>query len=493
MQHPLFDGKYRIIKTLGTGGSGSVFLAENVRLGTLWAIKEIRKNQGETVHLLTEPHVLKNLRHPALPRIFDIIESKETFHIVQDYIEGQTLEDIILHEGPVPEKKLVDWGLEVCDVYRYLHDQKPYPIIYRDMKPQNLIIDLNGRMRLIDFGIAREFKATATNDTLCLGTRGYAAPEQYGTRQTDVRSDLYSLGVTLYHALTGIGPNDAPFEKNLLAECEGPWSTGFARIIDKATKLDPGQRFQNAEDMQKALEQIKQTHSTGYSTKGGRGKGGVGPVVFGVGGVESRCGVTHHAVMLAHYLARTRRERVPLVEFNTSPCFESLNPGNASGAFEDLGVLYNPHSIQNSGSGLNFNAFREYSAVVLDLGVLKPFQDGIMTPGLSYLEMSRVHCPILVSSGAPWRLSSLIAFNFAQENLDGWNLMIAPTSDKAFERIVSVVPQYFSSRRLYHSVFEPDPFRIGKVQEEQLGKIVEEYLPSREKGFWGFIKRAGRS
>ncbi len=492
MEYPLFDGKYRIIRTLGTGGSGSVFLAENVRLGTLWAIKEIRKYPGEKMPLLTEPHVLKNLRHPALPRIFDIIENSETFHIVQDYIEGQTLEDIILHEGPVAEKKLVDWGLEVCDVYRYLHEQKPNPIIYRDMKPQNLIVDLNGRIRLIDFGIAREFKVTATNDTLCLGTRGYAAPEQYGTCQTDVRSDLYSLGVTLYHALTGIGPNDAPYEKTLLAECEGPWSIAFARIIDKATKLDPAQRFQKAEDMQKALEWIKQPHSTGYSSKGERGRERLGPVIFGVGGVESRCGVTHHAVMLAHYLARSRRERVPLVEFNTSPCLASLNPGETGGAFEDLGVIYSTHSIQSSGSGFNFNAFRDYSSIVLDLGVLKPFQDGIMTPGLSYLEMSRVHCPILISSGGPWRLNSLIAFNFAQENLDGWNLMIAPTSEKAFERIAAVVPQYFSSRRLYHSAFEPDPFHIGKAQEDVFKKIVDEYLPSREKGLWGFIRRAGK-
>lgn len=270
MHQALFDGKYKILKTLGKGGTGSVFLAENVRLGTLWAIKEIHKKQGQAIHFLTEPHVLKNLRHPALPRIFDIIENEDTLYLIQDYIAGVTLDALILKEGPIPEEKLIEWALEICDVYIYLHSQKPNPIIYRDMKPGNLIVDQQGRIKLIDFGIAREFKTDSPNDTVCLGTRGYAAPEQYGNSQTDPRSDIYSLGVTLYHALTGNGPNDPPYELVSLTEMGGNWRTDLGRIIDKAMKADPAQRFQTASEMHAALERAGDGAGASKNLKGNR-------------------------------------------------------------------------------------------------------------------------------------------------------------------------------------------------------------------------------
>ncbi len=488
----LFDGKYRILKTLGSGGSGSVFLAENVRLGTLWAIKEIRKTHGESVQFVTEPHVLKNLRHPALPRIFDIIENADALYIVQDYIEGRTLEEILIREGPVSESRLLDWAIEICDVYRYLHGQRPNPIIYRDMKPQNLIVDHGGRIRLIDFGIAREFKTDSLNDTVCLGTRGYAAPEQYGTSQTDPRSDIYSLGVTLYHAITGHGPNEPPFERPLLTECEGQWSIPFARVIDKALRADPGQRFQSASEMHSALEEHKKSLTKSNAVITILTQHFAGPIIFGVGGVEGRCGTTHHAVMLAHYLSRTRREKVPLVEYNSSPCLAALNPRNEVGVFQEKGVVYHPGSPQNNMEGLNFNDFREYRYVVLDLGVLKPFKDGVMVSGLSHLEMTRVHCPILVASGSPWRLNSLIAFNYAQENLDSWNLLITPTSKEAFGTIAAVAPQFYNVRRLFHSNYEADPFRIGKSQEELFENMAGEFLSTRGKGLLGLMKRTLR-
>lgn len=262
MQHQaLFDGKYRILKTLGRGGTGSVFLAENVRLGTLWAIKEIHKRQGQAIHFLSEPHVLKNLRHPALPRIFDIIENEDYLYLIQDYIEGTPLDELIRQNGAIPAGQLSEWAIALCDVYRYLHGQQPNPIIYRDMKPGNLIVDQQGAIKVIDFGIAREFKNDSPTDTVCLGTRGYAAPEQYGASQTDARSDIYSLGVTLYHALTGKGPNDPPYELPALPETGN--DAALNRIINKAVKADPEQRFQNAAEMHHVLCRMREDAASG--------------------------------------------------------------------------------------------------------------------------------------------------------------------------------------------------------------------------------------
>jgi serine/threonine protein kinase len=205
----LLEGKYRILSTLGQGGMGRVYLAENIKLGTLWAIKHLQKKPSSSCNLYIEPNILKKLNHPALPRIFDIFEDAGNIYIVVDYIEGVSLDKKLEEVGSFPEEVVLEWAAQLCDVLMYLHGIKPNPIIYRDMKPANIILAEGGRLKLIDFGIAREYKSGTCSDTICIGTRGYAAPEQYGAGQTSVASDIYSLGVTLYHLLTGKSPNEA--------------------------------------------------------------------------------------------------------------------------------------------------------------------------------------------------------------------------------------------------------------------------------------------
>lgn len=484
-QQTLFDGKYRIIRPLGRGGSSSVFLAENVRLGTLWAIKEISKRQDVSAQFLAEPHVLKQLRHPALPRIFDIIENEAYLYLVQDYLEGDTLEDLIRRDGAIPERQLVQWALEICDVYTYLHNHQPHPIIYRDMKPGNLIVGPEGRIRLIDFGIARQYKAQAQNDTVCLGTRGYAAPEQYGGTQSSPRSDIYSLGVTLYHGLTGLGPGHPRFLQGALGSQEGPWDPGFGAIIDRAVRTDPAQRFQRAEDMAHALEQLHQSRFISVSASRNPHPT-AGPLLFGVGSVESHGGATHHAVMLARYLAKSRRTTVALAEYNGAPCLGGLRDGQKP--FREAGVMYFPGTTFDLDRAPDFKALREYSHAVLDLGCLKVRRDGHLVPTAGFEEMKRVHCPILVASGSPWRIGALLAFNYIGEDLSGWHLLITPTSQEVFGQIVPAASHFFNPRRIHHSRPEADPHHISREQEVLMERIVREADPPREKGFLGFLK-----
>lgn len=245
----LLDGKYKILKVLGTGGMSRVYLSENVKLGTLWAIKEIDKFSNSKADLLVEPNILKKLNHRALPRIFDIIEDEKNIYIVEDYIEGIPLDKKLLRWGRLPERTVVMWAQQICDVLIYLHTLKPNPIIYRDMKPSNIILTGQGQIKLIDFGISREYKGESTNDTTYIGTRGYAAPEQYGRAQTDVRTDIYSLGVTLYHLLTGKSPKESPFEIRPIREFDKNLSVGIEYIITKCTKSDPNQRYQSVNEL----------------------------------------------------------------------------------------------------------------------------------------------------------------------------------------------------------------------------------------------------
>lgn len=254
----LIDGRYKILRKLGEGGMSVVYLAVNEKVNKHWAIKEVKKEgveNFETVHqrLLTEADILKRLHHPNLPDIVDIIENEETFLLVMDYIEGRQLESIVQEYGPQKEETVVNLGKQLCDVLSYLHSQNP-PIIYRDMKPANVMVQKDGKVVLIDFGTAREFKASQAEDTLCLGTCGYAAPEQYkGQGQSDIRTDIYCLGVTLYYLLTGHNPICKPYEIYPIRYWNTNLSSGLEMIILKCTRKNPSKRYQSCEELQQEL------------------------------------------------------------------------------------------------------------------------------------------------------------------------------------------------------------------------------------------------
>lgn len=264
----IFDGKYKIQRAIGQGGMSRVYLAENINLGTFWAIKEISKKYGKKADLFIEPNILKRLEHPSLPRIFDIIETDENLYIIEDYIDGVSLDKKLEEEKKFSENMVLGWAAQICDVLSYLHNQKPYPIIYRDMKPSNIILTKNGSVKLIDFGIAREFKEDAGSDTVYLGTMGYAAPEQYGSGQTGVTTDIYSLGITLYHLVTGKGPNDSPYELKPVRYFDENLSDGIERIISKCTMQNPAKRYGSAEELLDDIEAVLAKDKAGQNETG---------------------------------------------------------------------------------------------------------------------------------------------------------------------------------------------------------------------------------
>lgn len=257
----LLDGKYRIVKQLGRGGTSSVYLAENIKLGSLWAVKETRKDADPGFDLLIEPNLLKKLDHPALSKVFDIVENEASLFLIVDYIEGVSLDKKLEQAGCFDENTVVDWAIQLCDVLAYLHSLKPNPVIYRDMKPSNIMLTEAGRLKLIDFGIAREYKSRSAMDTVFIGTRGYAAPEQYGAGQTNARTDIYGLGATLYHLLTGIGPsNQALFEFKPLREVNQKLSGELERIIGKCVRSEPSDRFQSAAEVLEEFRRLQSRH-----------------------------------------------------------------------------------------------------------------------------------------------------------------------------------------------------------------------------------------
>lgn len=256
----IIDNKYEVLKEIGRGGMSHVYLAMDMRLNKQWAIKEIERvahdknNQVVVQSLLVEAGMMKKLDHPALPRIVDIIDNGKTVFVVMDYIEGQSLDQILEQNGAQPQELVIDWAKQLCDVLRYLHSQNP-PIIYRDMKPANVMLKPEGNLKVIDFGIAREYKVNNIKDTVNLGTRGYAAPEQFGgSGQTDARTDIYCLGATLYHLVTGQNPGEPPYEIRPIREWNPGLSSGLEAIIIKCTQANPKDRYQSCEELMYALE-----------------------------------------------------------------------------------------------------------------------------------------------------------------------------------------------------------------------------------------------
>lgn len=249
----IIDSKYEILKLLNTGGMNSaIYLALDKKLNRQWAIKKVRKSSSQTTSMLmAEASIMKNLDHPMLPRIVGIEEDPKFFYIIMDFVQGENLKTVVTSSGPQAQDTVVSWGIKLCDVLTYLHGKG---IVYRDMKPANIMLSPDGNIKLIDFGIAREYKENASEDTTALGTEGYAAPEQYeGKGQTDARTDVYGMGITLFQLLTGVNPSS--YQENIFSiRLQNPnLSSGLDKIILKCTNKDPKKRYQSTEELKRAL------------------------------------------------------------------------------------------------------------------------------------------------------------------------------------------------------------------------------------------------
>lgn len=256
----LVDGKYKILSEIGHGGMSVVYMAINEKANKTWAVKEVRKDGRMDFNivrqgLMAEIDTLKRLKHPYLPSIVDVIEDDETFIIVMDYVEGRSLDKILEEHGVQQESGVVEWAKQLCDVLGYLHSRTP-AIIYRDMKPANVMLKPDGTVTLIDFGTAKNYEINY-GETTGIGTIGYAAPEQYigsGLGRTDARTDIYCLGMTLYHLLTGQDPCRNLISDTSIRAVNPALSRGLDSIIRKCTAHQPEDRYQSCEELMYDLE-----------------------------------------------------------------------------------------------------------------------------------------------------------------------------------------------------------------------------------------------
>ncbi|HLB64516.1 MAG TPA: serine/threonine-protein kinase [Anaerolineales bacterium] len=256
--------RYLILGILGAGGMSSVYKGRDLHFPNvtkLVAVKEMVNLAADpTMHEMIvrnferEADLLATLSHPAIPRIFDYFSQANNSYLVMEFIEGKDLEALLVEtEDYLPEKQVVTWALELCDVLNYLHGHKPQPVVFRDIKPSNIMIDQHSHIRLIDFGIARVFQPGQKGTMI--GTEGYSPPEQY-RGEASPAGDIYALGATLHHLLTRRDPRaEAPFSfaERPVRQINSAISPELEALINRALAYDPKDRFPTAESMREAL------------------------------------------------------------------------------------------------------------------------------------------------------------------------------------------------------------------------------------------------
>lgn len=258
----VIDGRYRVVREIGRGGFSQVFLAMDEKANRKVAVKTVDASQTKDASLvckafMDEVRIMQQLNDPHIPKIYEVIRQGDNiFTIVMELIEGRSLDQTLKEQGILTESAVLPIARQLAETLDYLHSRTA-PIIYRDVKPANIILTNTAEVKLLDFGAARKYRPGRTADTVCLGTRGYAAPEQYGGMgQTDARTDIYGLGITLYQMVTGQNPLQEGFCVSPAREANPNLSYGLEYIIQKCTQRDPAMRFQSAAELLTALDQI---------------------------------------------------------------------------------------------------------------------------------------------------------------------------------------------------------------------------------------------
>lgn len=260
-QGSLLRGQFRILSVIGRGATSKVYLAKDLRGGHLCAVKVMpmaaqigREVNEQAAMVMSEARLLTSLSHPGLPTVYDFFLEANTYFLIMEWIAGQTLYQIMLDRAaPVSEAEVTGWGIEICRILEYLHTRRPQPVVVGDIKPNNVMRTFEGQLKLIDFGIARYADAGVKSTEHAYVSPGFSPPEQYRRRALDHRSDIYSLGATLYFLVTGESLERHRFQIPDLRSVAPACTRQLEKVLERCLQYDRENRYQKVGDVRADL------------------------------------------------------------------------------------------------------------------------------------------------------------------------------------------------------------------------------------------------
>lgn len=453
----IINGKYKVVEKLGTGGSGEVYKAYHLHLQTPWALKLISSMEDCAQN---ELEILRNLNHPAFPRLVDVITWEGRTILVFDYYEGLTLQKVIEQYGPVDEQRARNMAEQILDALSYLHCCSPEPIIYRDLKPSNLMLLSDDSIRLIDFGTARLFKQQNADDTVYLGTPGYAAPEQYGAAQTDIRTDIYNFGMTMFHLVTGKHPLQcSETQREQILDMAGV-SQQLAQVLMRCVSVSPQERYSDIHEIRKAL--------TGDSPRLESAPAALGKnaVEISVSGIQRGIGVTHFCMMFGMWL-KNQGFRTAVLEYGENrdamalcKLVEKESHVERQGFFQIHGLSIYPSLGKEKIDGFKRS---EYDYILVDYGVHDAY--------VALMER-RSDVRMILAPGADWKLGLLGDFLRGNKGIaDSLNTYLCfPLQNP---KSIRIIQSYFHLSNLITVPSVINPWKMDQGENQALGLIYE--------------------
>lgn len=462
----IINNKYRITEKLGEGGAGEVYKAFHIHLKTPWALKFLSSLDRNTQW---ELDIQKNINHPAFPRLVDVISENNENILVFDFYEGPNILDLISGTGKIDENIAINWASQIIDALQYLHACLAEPIIYRDLKPSNLIVLPDNIIKIIDFGTARLYKRNSIDDTVYLGTPGYAAPEQYGFGQTDIRTDIYNFGMTMFHIVTGEHPffcNEIQMQDYLK---RSGVSDEFSLLILKCTAKEPDQRYLNCEEIKKTLYSL--FHEPVQNLKAI----GKNAVEISVSGTQSGAGVTHLCFLFGMWL-QNNGFRTAVLDCCENGDFQNLcdlvkknNQVQKSGYFQIQGLSIFPDmSTEKTG---NFKR-ADYDYILLDHGVHDEYV---------YANMKHSDVKLVVSPGADWKINRVGTFiekyHSVMEDKNTW--FSFPFQN---QKSINIIKSYYRLSNVIIVPYALNPWKADSETKRQIENIYERLFGIKIKG-----------
>lgn len=452
----IWFSKYRVISKLGCGGTSEVYLARHVVLDTYRAIKRIPKKHKAYGKLMKEVHILKSLKHPNIPIVYDIEEDEKYSYIIEEYLPGESLKAFRMRLSHLDERSIVDFTFQICDLIQYLHSFQT-KILYLDLKPENIVI-YKGQLKLVDFG-ASVYDAEYNENFCDMGTPGYFAPERLN-HQADERSDIYSIGCLLYFLVTGTA-----YQSTCVSE-KWAWilvrNRKIYKLIERCIKVVPSQRFQSVTELKNCLKKVQGKEKANHVSS-------VMSYSIALAGSDRRTGVTHIALAITSFMARVNRSAV-YVEWNENNHLRELVTCDSRvKKKEEYYQLYHT-KMREKEQCLEESEMEQYRFLIKDYGKLTE---------RNLEEFLKEKHPVIVSGEKPWEWNK--GLYWMDKLCDCENVMyIVNLSNEA--KLHQIAEGVFCNHCIHMPYFADPFFEKGIGKEGAVLEKLIQYIVSNEKG-----------